>query len=168
MVEGVEPGAAIAFDGLPEYYGTSGIYADGDGRVYLWLPEDWSDSGTPGGAHPFSANGYRYTAWIDSVTGNARSERGDALALEELRIEDIIVGDGWVLLEVSALPATWLQGFGDTLVVLASRTLPMPDDATLYLPEFVLRLEGETRAVLTVTLGEEADSMFFSVGEAAP
>ena len=44
----------------------------------------------------------------------------------------------------------------------------MPDDATLYLPEFVLRLEGETRAVLTVTLGEEGDSMFFSVGEAAP
>ena len=29
--------AAIAFDGLPEYYGMSGIYADGDGMVYLSL-----------------------------------------------------------------------------------------------------------------------------------
>ena len=163
MVEGLEPGAAIAFDGLPEYYGTSGIYADGGGRVYLWLPEDWSGSGTPGGAHPFSANGYRYTAWIDSATGSARSERGEALALEELRIEDIVVGDGWVQLEVSALPATWLQGFGDTLVVRASRTLPIPDDATLYIPEVVLRLEDGTRAVLVVPLDEKFDSMFFSI-----
>ena len=179
-VPGLAPGAAVAFDGLPGYYGTSGICADAEGRVYLWLPENWATPVTPktasassprllyassGVAHSFSANGFRYTVRIDAASGSTTSEKGDALALEDLRIEDFAVEDGWLLIDVSASPATWLHGFGDTLKVRASASLPIPVDAVLDLSGAEMRLKDGTRAVLAVPLGEKADSMFFSVGE---
>ena len=38
VVEGLAPGEAAALANLPEGYGTDGVVADGDGRVWLWLP----------------------------------------------------------------------------------------------------------------------------------
>ena len=38
VVEGLAPGAAVSLANLPGGYGTDGVVADADGRVYLWLP----------------------------------------------------------------------------------------------------------------------------------
>lgn len=38
VVEGLAPGEAAALANLPDEYGTDGVVADGDGRVWLWLP----------------------------------------------------------------------------------------------------------------------------------
>ena len=37
-MEGLSPGEAVALANLPDGYGTDGVVADGDGRVWLWLP----------------------------------------------------------------------------------------------------------------------------------
>lgn len=38
VVEGLAPGEAVALANLPDGYNTDGVVADGDGRVWLWLP----------------------------------------------------------------------------------------------------------------------------------
>lgn len=38
VVKGLAPGEAAQLANLPAYYGTDGIVADANGRVYLWLP----------------------------------------------------------------------------------------------------------------------------------
>jgi len=38
VVDGLAPGAATELANLPDGYGTDGIVADADGRVWLWLP----------------------------------------------------------------------------------------------------------------------------------
>jgi len=178
-VPDITPGAAIAFDGLPDGYGTSGIYADADGKVYLWLPEDWDTTpitphllsaasgrlGAPSGtSHTFAANGYRYTVTIPEGGGETVAEKAGALQLDGLKIDGFAVEDGLLVINFTASPATWLQGFADKLVIRASETLPIPKDALLDLSGAELRLEGTTRAVFTVPLDAKAQSMFFSVG----
>lgn len=172
--------AAVAFDGLPEYYGTAGIYADADGKAYLWLPEDCTTPVTPkfmsaspkkgllgassGTTHTFAANGYNYTVTIDPSSGSSVAERGEPLQLDGLRIDGFAVEDGWLLVSLTASPATWLYGFVDTLSVRASATLPIPDDAKLDLSAAERRLEGGDRAVFAVPLEPATGSMFFTVG----
>ena len=173
--------AKVAFDGLPSYYGTTDIYADEEGKVYLWLPENWDEGGitprllaasprrllgaTPGASHTFSANGYSYTVSIPAGGGEAVAERGDALELSELKITGFSVADGWIVISVNASPATWMYGFGDRLRVYASETLPVPDtdDAVLELPGWELILEDGDNATFAVPLGDLPESMFFKV-----
>ena len=38
IVDGLAPGAAVELANLPDGYGTDGVVADANGRVYLWLP----------------------------------------------------------------------------------------------------------------------------------
>lgn len=38
VVQGLAPGAAVELANLPDGYGTDGVVADANGRVYLWLP----------------------------------------------------------------------------------------------------------------------------------
>lgn len=38
VVDGLAPGAAVELANLPDGYGTDGVVADANGRVYLWLP----------------------------------------------------------------------------------------------------------------------------------
>ena len=173
-VDGIEPNAKVAFDNLPSYYNTDEIYADAAGQVYLWLPENWETGhditprllATPasGTKHTFAANGYSYTVTIDQSAGGAVAEKGEALQLEGLRIDGFAVADGWLLISLTASPATWLYGFADTLTVCASTTLPVPDDAKLDLSGAELRLEDGNRAVFAVPLDAAARSMFFRVG----
>ena len=180
-VPGFVPNKAVVFDNLPAYYGQSGIYADAGGNVYLWLPENWEEphgssllSASPkngvlgtssGTAHTFSANGYSYTVTIDPSAGSAVATQGDPLPLESLKIDDFAVEDGWLVIRVTASPATWMYGFADTLEVRASETLPIPetDDAALDLSGAELRLEDGENATIAVPLGELPPSMFFKV-----
>ena len=176
-VPGIASGAAVAFDGLPEGYGTTCIYADADGKAYLWLPADWTTPVTPrlasaqprlgassGTTHTFAANGYRYTVVIDQEACMVSAAQGEALELEGLRIDGFAVEGGTLVIELTASPATWLYGFADRLVVRGSETLPVPDDALLDLSGAELRLEDGDRAVFTVPLDAKAQSMFFRVG----
>ena len=175
------PGAAVAFDGLPEYYGKSGIYADADGKAYLWLPEDWTTPVTQklfaaapkkgllgassGTSHKFAANGYSYMVTIDSSAGGAVAEKGDPLQIESLKVDGFAVEDGWLVISVTASPATWLYGFADTLKIRASETLPIPDtdDALLDLSEAELWLSGDEKATIAVPLREGFGDKFFKM-----
>ena len=181
VVDGLTPGAAVAFDGLPEYYGKSGIYADADGKAYLWLPEDWTTPVAPklfaaapkkgllgassGTSHKFAANGYSYMVTIDSSAGGAVAEKGDPLQIESLKVDGFAVEDGWLVISVTASPATWLYGFADTLKIRASETLPIPDtdDALLDLSEAELWLSGDDKATIAVPLREGFGDKFFKM-----
>ena len=189
VVEELAPGAAVAFDGLPDDYGRDGIYADADGKAYLWLPEDWdtttitprrlsasrgrltSDAGlrtsSSGVTHTFAANGYQYTVEISADGGTVSAERGEALKLTDLTIRDFDVEDGWLLISVKASPATWLYGFADALAVRASETLPIPDtdDSLLDMSKAELRLEDGENATIAVPLSGDSPCRFFKVSE---
>ena len=179
-VSDLVPNSAVGFSGLPYYYGTSNIYADSAGKVYLWLPKNWETThpvtphlltsahprlGAPSGtAHTFAANGYSYTVTIPEGGGNVAAEKGAALELKGLKIDGFAVKDGQLVINLTVNPATWLQGFADKLVIRASSTLPIPKDALLDLSGAELLLEDTTHAVFTVPLDANAQSMFFSVG----
>ena len=186
QVDGLTPYAAVAFDGLPDYYGTAGIYADADGKAYLWLPEDWTTPVTPkllsaapkskaaglglrtsgsGTAHKFAANGYSYTVEISSDGGEATAEKGDALQLDRLVIRDFAIEDGWLYIGVTANPATWLYGFAGMLRVRSSESLPIPaaNEALLDLSDAELRLEDGENATIAVPLPDGSSSRFFRV-----
>ncbi|MBQ1345058.1 MAG: hypothetical protein IIY62_01725, partial [Kiritimatiellae bacterium] len=167
--------AKVAFDGLPSYYGTTDVYANDEGKVYLWLPENWDEGGiTPrllGAApksvttHTFAANGYRYTVAIPEGGGEPTAERGEALQLDALRIRDFAVDGGWLYIGVTANPATWLQGFADRLRVRAARSLPIPDtdDSLLDLSHAELWLEDGKNATIAVPLPDGASGGFFRI-----
>ncbi|MGI5868822.1 MAG: beta strand repeat-containing protein, partial [Kiritimatiellia bacterium] len=63
MVPGFDPGAPVVFTdhgNLPVGYGTTDIFADAGGVIYLWLPD---------GDYHFTANGLDCTAKIKNGTG---------------------------------------------------------------------------------------------------
>ncbi len=186
-VPGLAPNSPVAFSGLPDYYGTSGIVTDAGGKVYLWLPEDWetthtitpqqltgrqSRSGSPrlgsGTVHTFAANGYSYTVTMSPE--GAVAVKGDPLSLESIRIDGFVVADGYITIRFTAKPATWLYGFGDLIRIRASETLPIPDtdDAILDLSGAELYLDGADSATLVVPLGERPASGFFKVESRTP
>lgn len=135
----------MALSGLPAYYGTEGIFADGEGTVYLWLPDgEWNPAATSSrtararaaaSVHTFFANGYEYTVALDPDAAPAEifAVRGGALPLERMEITGFAVEGGMVRLDVAAEPATWMHGFAGTLAVRQSATLPFDetDGATL-------------------------------------
>jgi hypothetical protein len=144
-VTNLSPGAAVALSGLPAYYGTEGIFADGEGTVYLWLPDgEWNPAASSSrtararaaaSVHTFFANGYEYTVALDPDAAPAEifAVRGGALPLERMEITGFAVEGGMVRLDVAAEPATWMHGFAGTLAVRQSATLPFDetDGATL-------------------------------------
>ena len=178
-VPGIAPGAVVAFDGLPEGYGTAGIHADADGKVYLWLPENWMEPVTPkllmasrrlasrnaGTTHTFAANGYSYTLEVPSGGGEVSAEKGEALRITGLEICDFAVEDGWLAVSVKADPATWLYGFADRLEVRSSDSLPIPDtdDALLDLSGAEFDLLDASNATIYVPLPAGRDCRFFKV-----
>jgi len=178
----------VAFDGLPDYYSTDEIYADAEGKVYLWLPENWESEhpitpklfaaspkkgllgASSGTAHTFSANGYSYAVTIDPDAGGAVAEQGDPLPLESLTIDDFAVEEGYLAIRFTAKPATWLYGFADWIRIRSSATLPIPysDDSLLDLSAAELYLEGTDAATIIVPLGEDTASRFFKVEGHSP
>jgi hypothetical protein len=184
-IPGLTPNAKVVFDGLPDYYGTTDVYADVDGKVYLWLPESWPTPsaspllsaspkrgkgllGAPSGTeHTFAANGYSYKVTIDASAGGAVAEQGEALPLESLRIDDFAVEDGYLAIRFTAKPTTWLYGFADLISIRSSATLPIPgsNESLLDLSGAELTLEGVDSATIIVPLGGDADSRFFRIEE---
>ncbi|MBO7683447.1 MAG: hypothetical protein J6T51_01830 [Kiritimatiellae bacterium] len=173
----------VAFDGLPEGYGTRDIYSDAAGSVYLWLPESWPTPspllsasprgrlGAPAGTErTFFANGYKYTVTIDSSAVGTVAEQGDPLPLESLRIDDFAVEDGHFAIRFTAKPATWLYSFADLISIRFSETLPIPDaaDALLDLSNAELQLEGVDAAIIVVPFDGAASNRFFKVEGRSP
>ena len=85
-VSNLTAGAEIAVGGLPAYYGTDGIYADEDGKIYIWLPD---------GTHNFTAGGIPFRAVVDGAATQARElfHSGVFVGDDEVGIE--IAGTGW-------------------------------------------------------------------------
>ena len=184
-VPDLTPNAAVAFDGLPPYYGTSNIYADDEGKVYLWLPEAWDTSGVvphlllassrirllgdaPGTSHTFAANGYNYTVTISATEGSSSAEKGAQLELTKLVIECFDVEDRMLRIGFIAKPNTWLYGFSDRIQVKASPSLPVEGNSeamVLDMSKAKLTLEGSDSAVLEIPV-EDDDLRFFIVEEA--
>ena len=76
-------GARVALGGLPSYYDASQIYADENGKVYLWLSADWDPSNVVqllSGAAPreIEANGYKYRLAV-GADGKMTAEKGAAV-----------------------------------------------------------------------------------------
>ena len=85
-VSNLTAGAEIAVGGLPAYYGTDGIYADENGKIYIWLPD---------GTHNFTAGGIPFRAVVDGAATQARElfHSGVFVGDDEVGIE--IAGTGW-------------------------------------------------------------------------
>ena len=178
IVSNLAANAAVAFDGLPTYYGTSGIYADAAGKVYLWLPEgDWegvtphllgaSLHASSGTSHAFAANGYRYTVTIPAGGGEAVATQGAPLELDGFRINDFAVEDGVLTINVSAKPDTWLYGFFDRVAIYSSESLPIPRTSETLLDTSAasVTLEDDGSATYTLALPPaEGSSRFFTIG----
>ncbi len=75
VVTGFEPDAPVVFgstSNLPDYYGTSDIFADDTGSIYLWLPD---------GDYTFTANGRDCTAKVlNGVGSTGVTVNGDEVA----------------------------------------------------------------------------------------
>ena len=178
IVSNLAANAAVAFDGLPTYYGTSGIYADAAGKVYLWLPEgDWegvtphllgaSLHASSGTSHAFAANGYRYTVTIPAGGGEAVATQGAPLELEGFRINDFAIEDGMLTINVSVKPDTWLYGFFDRVAIYSSESLPIPRTSATLLDTSAasVTLEDDGSATYTLALPPaEGSSRFFTIG----
>ena len=178
IVSNLAANAAVAFDGLPTYYGTSGIYADAAGKVYLWLPEgDWegvtphllgaSLHASSGTSHAFAANGYRYTVTIPAGGGEAVATQGAPLELEGFRINDFAIEDGMLTINVSVKPDTWLYGFFDRVAIHSSESLPiqMTPATRLDTSAASVTLEDDGSATYTLVLPPaEGSSRFFTIG----
>ena len=188
VVDGFTPYAAVAFDGLPDYYGTTEIYADADGKAYLWLPEDWTTPVTPklfmaapkssvsghkllkasgaGTQHTFTANGYSYSVAISSEGGEASAEKGEALKLTNLEILGFAVEDQVLYVMLRAEPNTWLYGFADRLMVRAYTSLEMDNDDSceFELDKTKMELIGTDTAVCEISL-DRGDLRFFRIEE---
>ncbi len=137
-------------------YGDSDLVADGEGRLYLWLPD--------GSPYDFTrANGEE---WHVEVAGaNAVATYGpQAIPLESLAIESITVTDDAVLLVVSAVPEEWLADNARKLRVRASSTLPLPDGDNALLPDTDITATPNPDGTVTLTLPRTtAPTQFFRV-----
>ena len=118
IVPDLEPGAPVALTGLPDYYNTTGICANAEGKVYLYLPV--SDAGEE---MLFNANGSPYAAVIKDTTAAVLAEK--VAELQSLRIESVSVGDLSVSFVVSAKPKGWLALRSSLLRVCATNELPL-------------------------------------------
>ena len=137
-------------------YGDSDLVADGEGRLYLWLPD--------GSPYDFTrANG---DEWHVEVAGaNVVATYGpQAIPLESLAIESITVTDDAVILVVSAVPEEWLADNAKKLRVRASSTLPLPTGDNALLPDTDVTATPNPDGTVTLTLPRTADtSQFFRV-----
>ena len=135
-------------------YGDSDLVADGEGRLYLWLPGD----------NPYDFTRANGEEWHVEVAGtNVVATFGPrVLSLETLRIESITVTDDAIRLVVSAVPVEWLADNTKSLRVRAASALPLPtgDDALLAGVTAELNRDG----TVTITLPRTTDtSRFFRV-----
>ena len=128
-VPNLTPNAAVSLNGPPGY-GTEGIRADGDGKVYLWLPD---------GRYSFRAGGKRMRALVDGVgTVAVLVPLPDGLAITRFAMTPATVE-----ITVAADPANWMADWmagwmefcSEELRVRAGTALPLPAGESAFLDE---------------------------------
>ena len=148
-VTNLVPNAAVTISGL-NGYGTDGIFADADGKVYLWLPN---------GTHYFSIGD---TRWRVTVVNEDRMAILDTVP-DELEITDITVTETTVELTVSTVPPTWLIWNSDVLCVRATAELPFPEGADGLLSGVTTTPNADGTVTLTIPRSGTALHMFYRV-----
>ena len=155
IVPDLEPGAPVTLTGLPDYYNTTGICANTEGKIYLYLPVSGA-----GEEMRFNANGSSYAAVIKDTDAAVLAEK--VAEQQSLRIESVTVGDARVSFVVSGKPTGWLAVNFSSLRVCMAAELPMSasDDVPSENVEIVPNADG----TVTVTLPRSAaERMFYKV-----
>ena len=153
-VTNLVPGAKVVLDGLTGY-GTSDIFADDAGAVYLWLPD---------GAHLFSTQvGEETWRWRANVSG------ADTVAVavtgpDGLTITGIALTETAVTITVASDPAEWMASGYASLRVRAGAALPLPagDEALLDPSQVTTTLNADGTATLSVPR-QSASQMFYRI-----
>ena len=153
-VTNLVPGAKVVLDGLSGY-GTSDIFADDTGAVYLWLPN---------GAHLFSTQiGEETWRWRADVSG------ADTVAVavtgpDGLTITGIALTETAVTITVASDPAEWMASGYASLRVRAGAALPLPagDEALLDESLVTATLNADGTATLTFPRSS-SDLMFYRI-----
>ncbi|MBQ6247676.1 MAG: hypothetical protein IJK04_12475, partial [Kiritimatiellae bacterium] len=137
-------------------YGIDGLYADAEGKIYLWLPD---------GKYALT-RGNGSDEWHFDVSGAdiVATYGPQAIPLESLSIESVTVTDDAVILVVSAVPEEWLADNAKKLRVRASDALPLPDGDDALLPVTDVTATPNPDGTVTLTLPRTADpTQFFRV-----
>ena len=161
-VPGLEPNAPVVFTGLPEYYNASNIYANAEGKVYLYLKAVYDEAD----GIAFAANGARYNVVVwDSSAANT-AEKIAYVPPTALHIESIAAAEDKVTLVVSAEPDGWLTAETALLLrVRAAAALPLPEGDAALLPreDVEISANGDGTATATVPRAADAPQMFYDV-----
>ena len=162
IVPDLEPNAPVFFSGLPDYYNASNIYANAEGKVYLYLPgqavydeEDYVF---------FVANGMLYRAVV--MNGSAANTAERVAGPTALRIESIAAAEDEVSLVVSAEPGDWITDVSALLLrVRAAEELPLPSGDAALLPreEVGVSTNGDGTATLAVPRAADVPRTFYRV-----
>ncbi len=152
----------MVFTGLPNYYNASNIYANADGKVYIYLKAVYSDED----AVFFTANGtlYRAVVWNSSAVNTAT--KVNYVAPDALQIESVALSDDAVTLVVSARPDGWLTAATALILrVRAAAALPLPADAAALLPRESVGVStnGDGTATLAVPRAADVPRTFYRV-----
>ncbi|MBO6120516.1 MAG: hypothetical protein J6Q49_01530, partial [Kiritimatiellae bacterium] len=161
-VPGLEPNAPVVFTGLPEYYNASNIYANAEGKVYLYLKAVYDEAD----GIAFAANGVRYNVVVwDSSAANT-AEKIAYVPPTALHIESIAAAEDKVTLVVSAEPDGWLTAeTAPQLRVRAAAELPLPEGDAALLPreDVEISANGDGTATAVVPRAADAPQMFYDV-----
>ena len=162
-------GARAAISGLPDYYNTSHIYPDAEGKAYLWLPVDWGTGQAQTGTtvtNKITVNGYGYTVIMNS-DGSSTTESNELLEVEGFLIKGFSVDGDTLTINVASTPSTWLYGFRDQVRVRTSDTLSTlkTSAATVVdLPSANVNLEDDGSVTYSVALPHsDSASRFFMI-----
>ena len=137
-------------------YGTDDLHADADGNVYLWLPD---------GTYGFSVEGIE-GRWTATVSGaDVVADFTVVPELEELHIESVAVSNGVIVLEVSSVPAGWIDMEAASLRVRAAAGLPLPEGDAALLPreDVGIKANGDGSATVEFPRAADTPQMFYRV-----
>ncbi|MBQ6142676.1 MAG: hypothetical protein IJI54_15475, partial [Kiritimatiellae bacterium] len=161
IVPDLEPNAPVVLTGLPDYYNTSNIVADAEGKVYLYLKATYDDEKTY-----FTANGQLYQAVIIDSGGAITAKKVTYVPPDALHIDSIAVATDAVTFVVSAEPDGWLtEATAPFIRVRAAAGLPLPegDEALLNQEDVKISLNGDGTATMTIPRAATAPQTFYRV-----
>ena len=161
-ITGLRPNAPVEFTGLPDYYNASNIYANAEGKVYIYLKAVYSEDD----AIFFTANGTLYRAVVWNSSGVNTATKVSYVAPDALQIESIALSDDAVTLVVSARPDGWLTAATALILrVRAAAALPLPADAAALLPlaDVEAAVNGDGTATVTVPRTTDVPQTFYRV-----
>ena len=157
VVPDLEPNAPVSFSGLPDYYNTTGICANAEGKVYLYLPAVLAESD----GIFFSANDKSYRAVV--YNGTSASTATVVAPPTSLHVESVTVGSNSVTLVASAVPPEWLGKYHKLLRVRAAEEIPLAEGGDVIRPADV-GIVTNADGTATITLPRtDAARMFYKV-----